>query len=394
MTMITMKAAYDRAQSGEKCRRDFLNGRSWDDWVDRVIIHTPHYLDFNGAESAGGRQRHIRDIAKVITEDWGRKVLIVQKALRTFETVCPAGFSVLGLKSDISSLGDPLHGWKTRHLAGKADAILYASAEDAWPFFAPESKGIQHGIWWDGPFSWWKRYINRLRNLQFLQNGRSVLCVDTNYINWVRGLGRKGLDLCTRCVYIPNYADTALLDPQQRDAPNYPLRILYARRFEFKRGPQLFLDALRVLKNRCIPFLARMYSIGGERQLRREIDQRDLVNEVHVCEETLDGIFAAYREADVAVVPTIWSEGTSLACVEAICAGIPVVTTPVGGLGNLVIPGFNGQIVAPIATELASAIEQFAVETVWRQTHKNCLAMREAFSFQRWRTRVAAWLKM
>ena len=74
----------------------------------------------------------------------------------------------------------------------------------------------------DGPFSWWKRYINRLRNLQFLQNGRSVLCVDTNYINWVRGLGRKGLDLCTRCVYIPNYADTALLDPQQRDAPNYP----------------------------------------------------------------------------------------------------------------------------------------------------------------------------
>lgn len=378
--------------------RDIPSGRltgnrSWDDWVDRVIIHTPRYLEFDGSNSAGGRQRHIRDIAKVITQDWGRKVLIVQKALRNFETTCPEGFPVLGLKSNISSLGDPMHGWKTRRLATNTDAVLYASAEDAWPFFALESKGIQHGIWWDGPFSWHKRYVNQLRNLRFLQSIRSVLCVDTNYINWLRGLGRTGLDLCKRCVYIPNYADTVRLAPQLREMPARPLRILYARRFELKRGPHLLLDALTILKERRVSFRARMYSVGGEQELSHEIDRRSLANEVEVCQETLDGILAAYQDADVAVIPTIWSEGTSLACVEAICAGIPVVTTPVGGLGNLVVPGFNGQIVAPVAVELAAAIEQFTVAAVWHQIHQNCLAMRNAFSFQRWRKRVGAWLK-
>jgi len=71
------------------------------------------------------------------------------------------------------------------------------------------------------------------------------------------------------------------------------------------------------------------------------------------------------------VVPTLWSEGTSFAMVESLCAGVPVVATPVGGLANLVIPGFNGQLAAPTPEALAEAVMGLRDEQVWRRMRKN-----------------------
>src|SRR6185295_12268283 len=311
------------------------NNRPWDSWVERVLIHTPHYLEFDGNSSTGGRERHIRDLATVVRERWGRPVVIVQKGLENFETVCPEGFDVIGLKCDTSTRSDPLHGWRSRRLARPTDGVLYASAEDAWPFFAAEAKGVQHGIWWDGPFARWKRVLNRWRVMHFMKAVRSVLCVDTNFINWVRCQGQTGVELCNKCSYVPNYADILRMPaPQLRTAPSRPLRVIYARRFEFKRGPHLLLDALAILKKRNFPFSATMFSVGGHDELAAGLIERGIRDDVSIQSEGLDGIHAQYQNADVAVVPTIWSEGTSLACAEAICAGLPVVTTPVGGLAN------------------------------------------------------------
>lgn len=379
----------ERRHSEADCRRV---GR-WDDWVERVIIHTPSYLSFDGQPHDGGRERHIRDLARVVLDDWGRQVVVVQKAVRDFETVCPSGLSVIGLRAATSSAGDPWFGWKSRRMAGKGDALLYASAEDAWPFFAENSKGVQHGVWWDGPFPFWKRLANRLRVLRFMRCLRCVLCVDTNFINWLRCQGRTGLELCLKCVYLPNYADTERILADRRRAPSHPLRILYARRFEFKRGPQLFLEAMSLLHERRHAFTAEMYTVGGEAELARQIEDLGLGEAVRVRHETLEGMLGMYEHADLAVVPTIWSEGTSLACVEAICAGVPVVTTPVGGLGNVVCPGFNGAVVAPLPEQIALAVEELSHPETWRRAHEHCLAMRDALSLTAWRRRVCAWLK-
>jgi glycosyltransferase involved in cell wall biosynthesis len=48
-----------------------------------------------------------------------------------------------------------------------------------------------------------------------------------------------------------------------------------------------------------------------------------------------------YQQADIAVVPTRASEGLSLSLLESLSCGLPVVTTPVGGLGDAVIPNYN-----------------------------------------------------
>jgi glycosyltransferase involved in cell wall biosynthesis len=106
----------------------------------------------------------------------------------------------------------------------------------------------------------------------------------------------------------------------------------------------------------------------------------------------LDGMFDRYVDVDVAVVPTLWSEGTSLAAVEAICAGVPVVATAVGGLGNLVVPEFNGVIVRPEAAAIAAAVRAYQDEDRWRAHRRNCLSMRGAWSLERWEAGALAWL--
>ena len=54
-----------------------------------------------------------------------------------------------------------------------------------------------------------------------------------------------------------------------------------------------------------------------------------------------------HKQFDIAVVPTIYSEGTSLSLCEAMAAGCMPVATHVGGLTNLIIDSFNGKLCYP-----------------------------------------------
>ena len=94
------------------------------------------------------------------------------------------------------------------------------------------------------------------------------------------------------------------------------------------------------------------------------------------------------------MVPSLWSEGTSLAAIESVAAGVPVVATNVGGLANVVVPHFNGVVTNTDAASIASSIERLlADETLYLRMAQQCLAMREAFSRERWRNDVLNVLK-
>jgi glycosyltransferase involved in cell wall biosynthesis len=365
---------------------------NWEDRVTRVVIQSASYLDFDGSYSAGGRQRHIRDLAELIRDVWGREVVVVQKGFRDF-TNSDNSINVVGLRTDVRAIGDPIFAWKVRSLIRPSDGLIYASGEDAWPFFHADAKAIQHGIWWDGPQNYLTRLVQKHRAVRCVSRIRSMLCVDTNFINWLRCHGRTGVELCNKCEYIPNYVDTErLLKPVARRS-NEPIRLIIARRYEEKRGINLFIKALAILKQEGFPFSAHISSVGNVEKIRELIGSSNLRSEVEVTEDDMDTVLSRYQFADLAVVPTIWSEGTSLACIEALCAGLPVIATPVGGLGNLIVPDFNGTLVRPLPEELAKAIRHFSAPAILARTSGNALAMREALSKKSWRSRVLSWLK-
>ena len=363
---------------------------SWEQAARRVVIQTANYLDFDGSYSAGGRQRFIRDIALEI-QAWGREVLVVQKGHRAFEVSCPQGLPVVGLRAGIDTRGDLCFAYRARRVLRPGDVCLYASGEDAWPFFAAHAKAIQHGVWWDGPKNAFIRGVQRQRALGMMRAVDSTLCVDTNFINWLRTQGPTGYRLATKCRYIPNYVDLSQLGTTHRH-PGEPLRILAARRFEEKRGTLLLLEALAQLRGTGIPFSAHICTVGGVAELRGRVQVLGLLDQVTVSEESMHSVLAFYPRFHVAVVPTLWSEGTSLAAVEALAAGLPLVVTPVGGLGNLVVPQFNGLIVEPTADALAGALTELAEDAAWQGMHAHALSMRHAFGMERWKGQLRPWL--
>ncbi len=366
--------------------------RTWDSYVKRVVIQVTNYLNYDGSPCFGGRSRYVRDLALIVKNAWKKDVLVVQKATRPFSITCPDGIPVLGMQIAPRSYSDPLFTKRVSRLLRNDDGLIYAAGEDAWPFFRSGAKAVQHGIWWDSPQSAVVRTIQNLRALSCVSHVRSVLCVDTNFINWVRMHGARGVRLCNKCEYIPNYADTDEIGIRERPQGGV-LKIICARRFEYKRGIMLFVDALRLLKQAGISFEAHVSAVGGVEVVRNRLNEFALSDQVTVSEDSLDRVLERYRNFDVAVVPTIWSEGTSLSCVEAVCAGLPVVATPVGGLGNLIIPGHNGFIARPDAEDIARHLAILANRPVWDELHGNCLRMRGALSRSTWEGRILDWIK-
>ena len=125
---------------------------------------------------------------------------------------------------------------------------------------------------------------------------------------------------------------------------------------------------------------------GSEREtIASLIAAYGLESHIRLSEGTLEDAAAVADTATISVVPSQWSEGTSLSAIESIAQGIPVVATDVGGLPNIVLPGFNGYLCPAITRKFAVRIcELLENEDEYLRLAHNCLTLRNVFSFERW----------
>jgi glycosyltransferase involved in cell wall biosynthesis len=350
----------------------------------------------SGGYFEGGSVRWCRDLAGCLVKA-GFEVRVVQKGPSNSVTVSPDGVSVRFLKMPVRTWTDPLFAFQTRKLAREASLCVYGTAELALPFYAKRALAIQHGIWWDVPRkSIWSGHISRafhwVRNVAWCRRMQAVICVDTNFINYLRTNGAPAA-IVRKCRYVPNYANI----PAPHASSDFILRrrfrerrLLFLRRFEAHRGPDLFVDACRVLKSRGLNFSAVMAGSGAlKNQTQTRIEQNGLRDIIRIKESGLDEVYPMIDASAVSIVPSLWSEGTSLSAAESLAMGVPVIATDVGGLGNLVVPHFNGLLVNADAKSLADAIERMlSNEEAYIAIARNCLQLREALSFQRWQASI------
>jgi glycosyltransferase involved in cell wall biosynthesis len=59
----------------------------------------------------------------------------------------------------------------------------------------------------------------------------------------------------------------------------------------------------------------------------------------------------AFTSADIFVLPARHPEGMPMAVLEALAAGLPIVSTPLGAIPDIVKDGINGFLVEPNAPE-------------------------------------------
>ncbi|HEY5743900.1 MAG TPA: glycosyltransferase family 4 protein [Terrimicrobiaceae bacterium] len=95
-----------------------------------------------------------------------------------------------------------------------------------------------------------------------------------------------------------------------------------------------------------------------------------------------DNLVALYSAADVFTLPTIY-DPFSNACLEALAAGLPVVTTTANGFSEIVTPGVHGDIVEPgDVRALTHALECWKERNSAR-TSADCQQLAKDYSIER-----------
>ncbi len=123
------------------------------------------------------------------------------------------------------------------------------------------------------------------------------------------------------------------------------------------KRPDRFLDVVSETKQRCVPI---EFFMAGDGELletcRKRITHEDLPVKVLGWQSKIERVLSA---ADV-VVLTSDNEGTPLSLIQAGMAGLPVVTTRVGSVPEVVIDGVTGIITNLDVQEIADALEKLA----------------------------------
>jgi len=140
----------------------------------------------------------------------------------------------------------------------------------------------------------------------------------------------------------------------RRDEPAR-VRLLAVARLVRKKGLDTFVDACAVLRDRGVDFEAVIVGESGdhEQEVRARVAATGLGARVTFLGPlTQTGLFAQYQQASVFALPCRILEdgdrdGIPNVLMEAMACGLPVVTTGVSGITELVRDGVNGLIVEP-----------------------------------------------
>ena len=94
-------------------------------------------------------------------------------------------------------------------------------------------------------------------------------------------------------------------------------------------------------------------------------------------------IATLFAAADVLVAPT-WYDPFSNACLEALAAGLPVITTPANGFSEILTPGRHGDITpAGDSLALAEALEKWRDPQKLAAARQACRRLASEFSIER-----------
>lgn len=132
-----------------------------------------------------------------------------------------------------------------------------------------------------------------------------------------------------------------------------PLILSVARLLE-KKGLSYLLQACRLLKDRGYDFRCRIVGEGPLRQaLEQEIRDLSIADKVEMWgAATHKQVIEMYQHAAIVTLPCVVDkngdrDGIPNVLVEALCMEVPVVSTPVSGIPELITSEVNGLLVAP-----------------------------------------------
>ncbi|MFG1225409.1 glycosyltransferase family 4 protein [Xanthobacter wiegelii] len=143
-------------------------------------------------------------------------------------------------------------------------------------------------------------------------------------------------------------------------APGAPLQVLFLGLIGPRKGLFDLLDAIDLLIAQGMEVRIEM---GGNGEIERLLARLDASPELKKRARFLGWVTPEQRreaclKAHVFALPS-YAEGMPMAIMEAMAFGLPIISTPVGGIPELVEDGVNGRLVSPGNPQgLAEALRQ------------------------------------
>lgn len=338
---------------GRKALRPKRSGRGGAE--NRIDIINVNFYDWDGKILfKGGAERYVYDLACIIQE-LGLSVRILQNANHPFKKTYH-GIEVIGVKTGSTTIRGMSKAFAKE--VNDAKFVIASPLDLACELNDSNVIGINHGIHWDTI----KNALSNLRMTEFseifdaLQNIEYGVCVDTNFINWVRTCDYS---LAMKLVYVPNYYNPKDFVAKQKDFSK-DIVFTYPRRLYDARGIYLTLDVFDEILKKHSNIKLNLVGQTTDDKVIKAVNAliKKYPGSVTLKEYDMEDMYTAYEESHVVMIPTRYAEGTSLSCIEGMATNNALIATNVGGLPNLVINRFNGMLIEPNTESLKSAVEE------------------------------------
>lgn len=161
---------------------------------------------------------------------------------------------------------------------------------------------------------------------------------------------------------IPTFVDPLLLESGKHRKSKGLKKMIYWGRISYEKGIETLLQAKSLLQHEG--FKGSLELIGdGEKEyidkIKRLKTQLQLTDVDHVPFLEKEELYEKIKQADVAVVPSVWYENMPNSLLEAQALGIPVIASDIGSLREVIQDGHNGLFFeAGNAGSLANAIKK------------------------------------
>lgn len=384
------------------------NPRGWQlyanlDLRGKVAVMACTFLDFNGEFFYnGGAERYLLDLAEICRE-LNSELVVFQYGnypwMRRVKHTDIISLSRCGIKAEgfILRCAKEFNQVFHEQVHGTAPLSIYSPFYEAWPLAASPSIGISHGVSWDNPYNDFENaaqfWVMNQRYVEGAKACEDLVSVDTNSANWLQTVDFK---LGQRTKVIPNYVDLLVFKPKADylEEKNKVV-ILYPRQLYSARGLYLVLEIMDEILEQYPEVEFHFVGRGSEEDINNVADrQSKWPGRVKHYSLSMDEMPQAYQAADISLIPSIHSEGTSLSCLEAMACGNAVIATRIGGLPDLIIHNYNGFLIDPRSEELRDAIIKLLKNREQLNLFKkrNC-EVAQAFSKVLWRDRWITLLK-
>lgn len=368
----------------------------------RVAMIHNKFLNAKGDKRAvGGIETYLSYLSQLCLKE-GYEPVLFQCADEQFIRVVD-GMAVFGVPTANRSTKQKkqiLYEAAMKHIDPTRDILIFGAHFCSVPTSNPRCVLIQHGVSWDLPtrYSTQKRFCRtgigaRLKKRQMIRNVlrcfhncQARVCVDYNFVNWYRT--KIVDDLPDKIWVIPNCAPSASSkEIARRKEKAEGVSILFARRFTPYRGTRIMAN---VVERLLLTHSNVKFTFAGEGPdeswLRERLGREDRVRFIRFKQEETTAIHLSH---DIAVIPSIASEGTSLSVAEAMGAGCAIVATAVGGITNMIIDQYNGLLAMPNSESLLHAISSLVTDSLLRKElgQKAYETARTAFCRELWEAR-------